>query len=94
MQTDGERLSAGQWPLFSPWLHTSALSVFAVLSLFVALLYHAVGRWLSDFEFLAERVTAFAHRLVAAVWHDGAELAPPRALFGLVFECRPPPARA
>jgi hypothetical protein len=94
VQTDTERFSAGQWPVLSPWLHTSALSVFAVLSLFVALLYHAVGRWLSDYEFLAERVAAFAHRLDGSVWHDRAALVPPRRLFGLAFECRPPPACA
>ena len=37
VQTDSERFAAGQWPLVSPWLHTSALSVFAVLSVLVAL---------------------------------------------------------
>src|SRR4051812_38950893 len=55
LQTDTERLAAGHWPLFSPWLHTSALSVFAVLSVVVALLYRAVGRWLTEYEQLAER---------------------------------------
>ena len=42
VQTDSERFAAGRWPLMSPWLHTSALSVFAVLSVLVALLYGAV----------------------------------------------------
>ena len=95
LQTDTERLTAGHWPLFSPWLHTSALSVFAVLSVLIALLYRAVGRWLSEYEQLAERVVAFAHRVRAvAVRHDVTEHVPPRRLFGLAFESRPPPVAA
>jgi hypothetical protein len=95
LQTDSERLSNGQWPLFSPWLHTSALSVFAVLSLFVALLYRAVGQWLAECDQLVERAKTIVHRLRAAfVWHDVTELVPPRRLFGLSFESRPPPLAA
>ena len=96
VQTDSERLSAGDWPLMSPWLHTSALSVFAVLSVLVALVYGAVARWLADYERYAEATVAAARSLVrrlraAPLWHDRTESAPPRRLFGLAFECRPPP---
>lgn len=94
LQTDTERLTAGHWPLFSPWLHTSALSVFAVLSVLVALLYHAVGRWLNECEQLVERVCALMHARASAVWHDVTEDVPPRRRFGLAFECRPPPVAA
>ena len=99
LQTDSESLSAGRWPLVSPWLHTSALSVFAVLSVLVALLYGAVARWLADYERYAQATAAAARSLArrlraAPVWHDRTESAPPRRLFGLAFESRPPPVAA
>src|SRR6266550_148202 len=50
LQTDTERIAVGHWPVMSPWLHTSALSVFAVLSVIVSLVYSAVARWLSEYE--------------------------------------------
>ena len=99
LQTDTERISAGNWPLMSPWLHTSALSVFAVLSVIVSLAYGAVARWLADYERYAAAVAAAARSFVrgqrvARLWHDLTEPAPPRRLFGLAFECRPPPVTA
>ena len=99
LQTDTERIAAGSWPLMSPWLHTSALSVFAVLSVIVSLVYGAVARWLADYERYAEAVAAAARsfvrgRRIAPLWHDRTESAPPRRLFGLAFECRPPPVTA
>ncbi|MHB8642830.1 MAG: hypothetical protein ACYDA3_08095 [Gaiellaceae bacterium] len=98
VQTDSERLSLGQWPVFSPWLHTSALSVFAVLSVLVAVVYGAVKSWLADYELVAVRARAEAAALgltnPALVWHDVTDHATPRRLFGLSFESRPPPATA
>jgi hypothetical protein len=99
VQTDTERIAAGHWPLMSPWLHTSALSVFAVLSVLVSLLYGAVSRWLSDYERYAEQTAAVARSLLrmskATVnprLRD--DFDPPRRLFGLAFESRPPPVTA
>jgi hypothetical protein len=99
VQTDTERLAAGRWPLVAPWLHTSALSVFAVLAVLVAVLYEGVARWLRDYESYAvamvAAVRAFTRALRAApVFHRRVELPPPRRLFGLAFESRPPPLRA
>jgi hypothetical protein len=99
VQTDSERIAVGHWPVMSPWLHTSALSVFAVLSVVVSLVYSAVARWLSEYERYAEAVAAaalsFVRRLRAApLWHDRTESVSPRRLFGLAFECRPPPVTA
>ena len=99
VQTDSERWSAGRWPLVYPWLHSSALSVFAVLAVLVSLLYRAVARWLSDYERYAEATATAARSLArrlreSLLWHDRTESAPPRRLFGLAFECRPPPAAA
>src|SRR5262249_42805390 len=98
-QTDSERFAAGRWPLMSPWLHTSALSVFAVLSVLVALLYGAVSRWLSDYERYAEDTVAAARSLLRGVTvftsaHARGDCDPPRRLFGLSFESRPPPVTA
>ena len=99
VQTDTERFAAGRWPLMSPWLHTSALSVFAVLAVLVALLYGAVSRWLSDYERYARDATAAARSLLHGVRaftiaHARSDFDPPRRLFGLAFESRPPPVPA
>ena len=87
---------SGRWPLLAPWLHSSALPVFAVLAVVLAVLFRAVERWLGDVERLAADALAFLRRLAvppAALSHerpvDGG-LAP-RRLHGLAFESRPPP---
>jgi hypothetical protein len=94
VQTDAERFSAGRWPLLGPWLHTSALPVFAVLSVIVAVVYRAVEQWLGEYETYA-RTTALRASRAAAVLPSPratlADLVTPRALFGLAFESRPPP---
>jgi len=99
LQTDTERFAAGRWPLMSPWLHTSALCVFAVLSVLVALLYGAVSRWLSEYERYAKDAAAVARSLLRraarfAGPHARGDCDPPRRLFGLAFESRPPPVTA
>jgi hypothetical protein len=99
VQTDTERFAAGHWPLVSPWLHTSALSVFAVLSVLVSLLYGAVSRWLSEYERYAELTAAAARSLLSRLRVSSnprarSDFDPPRRLFGLAFESRPPPVTA
>ena len=98
VQTDAERLSTGQWPPLAPWLHTSALPVFAVLAVFVAVVWGAVAGWLADYERFAEAAVADAHRAVRASRaipvRRTTEARPPRRLFGLAFESRPPPVPA
>jgi hypothetical protein len=99
LQADGEELAAGDGRLFSPWLHSSALPVFAVLSVLVAALYRAVARWLADYETYAAESAALARGLQARVslpWPrraDDGHLAP-RRRFGISFESRPPPLPA
>ncbi len=96
IQTDAERLSAGQWSLLDPWLHTSALPVFAVLAVLFALVWSAVAHWLREYEQYAQATAAHARcvtspaREPAPVRARDARIAP-RRLFGLVFESRPPP---
>jgi hypothetical protein len=98
VQVDAEGISAGRWPLLAPWLHTSALPVFAVLSVVVALVYRAVERWLAEYETYAAETAARALRLgddsMPIPRAARAERATPRSLFGLAFESRPPPAPA
>jgi len=99
VQTDAEQMAAGRWPLLAPWLHSSALPVFAVLAVLMALVWSAVQRWLAEYERFAEQAAAEARRLVSAPEHAAAFpaapfAAPPRELFGLAFESRPPPAPA
>jgi hypothetical protein len=70
-----------------------------VLAVVVAVLYEGVARWLRDYErYVGEIVTAarsLARALRAApLFHESVEVAPPRRLFGLAFESRPPPLRA
>ena len=95
VQTDAERLAGGQWPLLAPWLHSSALPVFAVLAVVVAVVFRAVERWLADYEELASATLALVRRLSgpqppARRWLYGRPRAP-RSLFGVAFESRPPP---
>ncbi|TMK70347.1 MAG: hypothetical protein E6G50_09125 [Actinobacteria bacterium] len=99
LQTDAERVSTtGQWPLFAAWLHSSALPVFAVLSVVVAVVYGAVARWLADYEHYARAVAERASRL--GVYEPATKRpkpcvdTPPRGRFGVAFEVRPPPVVA
>ena len=98
-QTDTEQAASGRWPLFAPWLHTSALPVFAVLAVLVALAWSAVASWLREYERYAEDTCARAQPVgrgaeLPAAAHPRATGSPPRKLFGLAFECRPPPLPA
>jgi len=100
VHVDADRAAAGRWPLFWPWLHTSALPVFAVLAVLVALAWGAVSRWLNEYERYAHETCARANRLAAASGLTETQPSarpanlPPRKLFGLAFECRPPPVPA
>lgn len=99
VQMDVEGLSTGRWPLLAPWLHTSALPVFAVLSVVVAFAWGAVAGWLADYERFAEATVAHARAASASLpalhvrLRSDAAIAP-RRLFGLAFESRPPPVPA
>src|SRR5581483_8224466 len=64
VQADAEGAAAGRWPLLSPWLHSAALPVFAVLAVLCALLWAAVRGWLADYEEYAQATVARALRLV------------------------------
>ena len=79
--------------LLAPWLHTSALPAFAVLSVLVALLYRTAELWLQDYEQLAARAVACLRRVASdrIPPADTHVAAAPRQLFGLAFESRPPP---
>jgi hypothetical protein len=95
VQMHAEGIPSGRWPLLAPWLHSSALPVFAVLSVVVAVVYRAVERWLSEYESYAAETAARAARLaMLSLPEPGvttAELVTPRSLFGVAFEVRPPP---
>jgi hypothetical protein len=99
LQTDGEQVASGRWPLLAPWLHTSALPVFAVLAVLVALAWSAVASWLRAYERYAEdtwaRAGSLGHGVVTPARYARTEIqVPPRKLFGHVFESRPPPLPA
>lgn len=98
-QADAEQAASGRWPLFAPWLHTSALPVFAVLAVLVALAWSAVASWLREYERYAEDTCARANRIGRGaepprVAHSRTTASAPRELFGLAFESRPPPLPA
>src|SRR5437588_5546429 len=88
MQMDAEGISNGRWPLLGPWLHTSALPVFAVLSVVVAVLYRAAEQWLSEYETYAAAAARATQAAAVAPSERPtlADLINPRALFGLAFE--------
>jgi hypothetical protein len=99
VQADAEGVDTGRWPLLSPWLHSSALPVFAVLSVLCALVWGAVRSWLADYEEYAQKRVAQALQLIGRrdvhVPRPSLLLpVPPRRIFGLAFESRPPPLTA
>src|SRR5436190_19093815 len=63
VHADASRVASGRWALFFPWVHSSALPVFAVVSVLLALLWSVVQRWLSDYERYAEDAARLARRL-------------------------------
>jgi hypothetical protein len=95
VQADAERLAGGQRHLLDPWLHSSALPVFAVLAVLVAVVHRTVEHWLADYEELAAETFALVRRLTTRALVVRRRLfsasRAPRALFGLAFESRPPP---
>jgi hypothetical protein len=96
VHSDAGAVSAGRWPLLAPWLHTYALPVFAVLSVLVAIAWGAVRDWLADVEEYAAESFACAYRILRGGPLRIRRQQPtaegtPRRLFGLAFECRPPP---
>lgn len=99
VHVDAEQAASGRWPLLWPWLHTSALPVFAVLAVLVALAWSAVSGWLNEYERYAQDTCARAERLAVAPEAPRPQprarpTLPPRKLFGLAFESRPPPLSA
>ncbi len=100
LQADAEQAAAGRVALLDPWLHTSALPVLAVLAVLLALLWGAVERWLAAYERLAEEAVEQARRRLARAHPEpcparpGAPVRPPRGLFGIAVDSRPPPLPA
>ena len=98
VQTDAEQAASGRWPLLAPLLHTSALPVFALLAVVVAVLFRSVARWLREYEELAADAVSFLRRLCARCAPEPTprqvDVAAPRRLFGFDFESRPPPLPA
>jgi hypothetical protein len=99
VQRDAECVVAGRWPLLAPWLHSSALPIFAVLSVLVAVAWGVVSSWLNDYERYAQDTCALVDGLAVgpplASAHGTEHVAlTPRRLFGLAFESRPPPLPA
>jgi len=96
VQADAARVAPGRWALFFPWVHTSALPVFAVLSVLMALVWRIVQRWLAEYEQYVEDAVRRAFGVVDVdqcpqVFSHSVLADPPRRLFGLVLDGRPPP---
>ena len=95
MPTSTGEVASGCWPLVAPWLHSQALPVFAVLAVVVALVWRTVSRWLTALERYGQRLERLARRdrarPSARRWTQPSSRTP-RALFGVSFESRPPPA--
>jgi hypothetical protein len=100
VHADAESVAAGRWPLLSPWLHTYALPVFALLAVLVALAWRLAG-FLHEIEAFADRTLERVRSVLAPLKRvrqryaraDDEDTAP-RRRFGLAFESRPPPLAA
>jgi hypothetical protein len=101
VHTDADGIAAGQWPLFSPWLHTYSLPIFAGLAVVIAIVWRFAS-WLYEVEEYAVRTIARVRGILTAalspstlhVHAHAADDAAPRRRFGLSFESRPPPLPA
>lgn len=99
LQADAEDAETGRLSLLSPWLHSSALPVFAVVAVVCAIAWRAVRDWLADYE---EHVQASVARAMLSAGRSPLRLVRPRVelviplrrIFGLSFESRPPPLAA
>jgi hypothetical protein len=95
VHADTDHVAAGRWALFFPWIHSSALPVFAVVSVLLALVWNVVQRWLADYEQFVEDAVRLARHLTRrpqrAPFPRVRLQLPPRRLFGLVLDSRPPP---
>ena len=91
VHSDADSAAAGRWAVFSPWLHSYALPVFAVVSVLVAVAWR-FARWLHEVEDYACRTLARARRLLTATLLPPTRRprpvadAAPRRRFGLAFE--------
>ena len=98
VHADLDHVAAGRWALFFPWIHSSALPVFAVASVVLALLWSMVQRWLADYERFVEDAVRLARTLSSrptrTPFPHVVLAVPPRRLFGLVLDSRPPPLAA
>jgi hypothetical protein len=99
VHADLDHVAAGRWALFFPWIHSSALPVFAVVSVLLALVWSVVQRWLADYERFVEDAARLARHLTRAEpprasFPHVLLAVPPRRLFGLVLDSRPPPVVA
>ncbi len=97
LPTSSGEISGGCWPLVTPWLHTQALPVFAVLAVVIAVLWRTISRWLAALERYGERLQSLiraAYRCLAVVRRVSVSCRGPRTLFGVAFQSRPPPAPA
>jgi hypothetical protein len=101
VHVDAEGLAEGRWPLFSPWLHTYSLPVFAALSVLVALAW-SLATWVHAVEDYGLRTLERARRILRAALRPPlytrrrrrSDDRGPRRRFGLAFESRPPPLPA
>lgn len=92
----GELTGGGCWPLVTPWLHTQALPVFALLAVVIAIFWRTTSRWLTAMERYGERLWGLSRRVraLSVQGYTSPARRGPRALFGVAFESRPPPTPA
>jgi hypothetical protein len=100
VQAEAEGFAAGDFASpFRAWIHTSALPVFAVLAVVVAVAWRGVACWLTEYESYAEESAAYVRSLVGGslplvLPRAASDDVAPRRLHGLAFESRPPPLPA
>lgn len=90
-------MSSGCWGLATPWLHSQALPVFAVIAALVAVLWQTTHAWLRSFDRHVVELRRLIRSWFGASQRDWATTYSSVALCsvtGLVHAARPPPRRS
>lgn len=87
-------MSSGCWGVATPWLHSQALPVFALVAVLVAVLWQTTSAWLDSLDRHLVELRQLIRRWFGASqsgWAATCSFLALRSVAGLVHAARPPP---